>query len=468
MAAPAAASPARMRPLTWAAGGALLMLLTAVSASGLAVHGLIVLLGGLALALCVVRPELGVLALVSTFFLSYPAMLEGAGRLTPNNVLGLVLGAVLAVRMAVERKAEFLRDRYVHLFLLIGVAVLVNQALTDPARGLPAALRGDSGGERVDALITRFAFLVFFLSFIRTRAHALLVTGCLVLFTLMTAPGAIQNAVGATGKIERIRASADFGIVSAGNANRLAFFCAVAIAILAHALMAYRSRIFAVAGGLAIALCVTTIFFTASRSGLVELAALSAILVGRRHARARSRWLALLALALAVGLGVLLVPPAYLDRITNFTSTEALEEGGDSLLKHQTKLLVGLRMIPDHPLVGVGLGNYRGAAFRYSGYYGSPHNSYLLMAVEGGLILLVPYLLLFGYAWRDLRRTRRLAGTRDDVNLGWLVDAVQTILVLFLVASLFADLWYEVILYVIIGLAAVLGRLHRTAPAGVP
>ena len=116
-------------------------------------------------------------------------------------------------------------------------------------------------------------------------------------------------------------------------------------------------------------------------------------------------------------------------------------------------------------ILGVGVGNFRWVSVEdyQNSRFSALHNAYLLTLVEGGLLLFIPYLLLFRRTWKELALTRHRAAEMPGLRLRWLVDATRTVFALFLIFSLFADLWHLVFLYLIIGLAAVLARLHRPA-----
>lgn len=435
------------------------------------------LVGGLIL----IRPEYGVLVLVSTLFLSYPEILKGSGQLTINNILGLILAGSLLIKVALERRAEFLRSKQIQLFLLIGCAIVANQLLAEGTPPLESFAALDLTDKRIHDLVTKMAFLILLVAFIRTRWQLLLLTCSVVVFVLITAPNAIWNALTAVGGIEKIRASADFGISAAANANRLAFVSSMAIALIAYGMKEFRSRAAVFFGCLAIALLVATIFLTASRSGLISLLVLSAIFIARMRTRRRRLAALFLLLTISIGISLVLISQGdlditsypeqgargalrpYLDRITNFFLTERGEEGAGSIRARQEILAVGLRMFQDHPITGVGIGNFRWVSVvDYQNTRPSAqHNSYLLTLVEGGFLLFIPYMLLFWHTWKDLTLTRRLSIQIPTLRLGWLVEATRTIFVLFLIFSFFADIWHEMFPYLIVGLTAILTRLYR-------
>lgn len=470
-------------------GGAVLglFLVMATSTAGDVAEMLALMLAALAAMVVVLRPEYGVLALTSTAFLSYPRVLQGSGYLTINNALGLLLTGLLVVRLALTRRVEFLESGPIRLFVLVALAVIVNNSLTEEDPSLTTLAALDLSGKRVQVILSKLAFLVFLVTFIRTRRHVLLLTFSVVGFLLVAAPNAAMNALRATGgDVERIRAASDLGIQGTGNANRLAFLCAVGIALAAYAAREYRSRWVSLASGAAITLLVTTIVLSGSRSGVLNLVILCALLLPGSPPAWRRRLVALVVAAVLLLGGLLIVAEtghstpraeprgagvrAQLERITNFMVTERGEEGAGSL-RHRLELLgVGLRILQDHPLVGVGVGNFRWLSVEEYGnrLRSAMHNSYLLTLVEGGVLLMVPYLLLFRSTWSELATTRALSRRVRAPGLGWLVEATRAMFVLFLVFSLFADLWYEVFLYLIVGLTVVLARLYREAAASRP
>ena len=460
--------PAARLGLFWALGGFGLLVVTLVGTEqGRAPTTLALLVAGFAGILIIVRPEWGVVALTSTFFLSYPEALEGSGRLTINNVLGGLLALLLVVRLGIERRAEFLRSRPVQLFLLLALALLVNHVLAPQLPGLSGFETPDVPTSRLQELLSRTAYLVFFVAFIHARRHILAVVWLVIGSVLVTAPNAIWNALAAD--TETARAAATFGVNIARNPNRLAFLCAITIAIIGHAVPEARTRILRVGGLVAIAVLIVTILLSASRSGLIELVVLLMMFLGGVGARGQRSRVFLLALALAVGIGLALVPEHHFDRMTDFFRSDRGESAAST--RNRLELLgTGARMFADSPLYGVGLGNFRRVSTTDYGSLrmSSLHNSYLLTLVEGGLLLLIPYLLILWSLWRELRNAASLAARRAGPELAWLVAAMQSVLVLFLIFSLFADVWHEPILFLIAGLTVTMGRLYRREPEATP
>jgi O-antigen ligase len=463
----------RAMGLLWGLGGICLVLITIVGTrDGLATSLFALMIAALGGVLIVARPEWGVVVLTSTFFLSYPESLQGSGRLTINNVLGLTLAGLLLMRVGIERRLDFLSSRPVQFTLLIVAAALVNTVLVDQVPDLPGYSSVPVGYVwRSQELLTRAAYLIFIVAFVRVRWQILLLVGLVIGFVLITAPSAFWHAVTAAGDAESVRAltregaraSASFGINIAKNANRLAFLCVMTIAFIGYAMPATRSRLIRWGGPPAIILLVVTILLTASRSGLLGLIALLVMFAANMGLRNPRVHVFLLALVVAGGVGLTLIPQRHLERITNFFETEQGAEGADSARSRLALLGIGAKMFADNPVLGVGIGDFRPvSALSYGNSQGSAlHNSYLLTLVEGGVLLFVPYVLLFWSLWRELSKARRLSQVRTGPDLAWLVAALQTIFVLFLLFSVFADVWHEVFVYLITGLTVAVSRLYQ-------
>ena len=122
-----------------------------------------------------------------------------------------------------------------------------------------------------------------------------------------------------------------------------------------------RSRRLAAWG--AAALMAASIVFTFSRGGILALGVVVLLMLLRRPAR----WRALAALALAAALAVPFLPSGYLDRLTALGQVGTVESNTDVSIRGRTaEAGAGWGMFMDHPLTGVGLGNYAGHYQEYA------------------------------------------------------------------------------------------------------
>jgi hypothetical protein len=122
--------------------------------------------------------------------------------------------------------------------------------------------------------------------------------------------------------------------------------------------------------------------------------------------------------------------------------------GGDLHAAIDSAMLI----IHDHKILGVGLGNFREVARQIYAdkFFRPPHNSVLWAQAEGGIFVLLCYIVLFAITWRDLRIASARAAS--DPELAALAMALRTVFGIFLFFSLFADLWLNPLSYLLIGL----------------
>lgn len=187
-------------------------------------------------------------------------------------------------------------------------------------------------------------------------------------------------------------------------------------------------------------------------------------------------------LALA-GLLVVALPADFTERLTTL---EQVLPGGEQTLhpdssfeKRRLVTRAAWEMFLDHPVLGVGAGNYTVHYDRYADRVGSaareyddpseahyPHNLYLEIGAETGL----PGLLVFGaaicVAFVYLHRARRWALERDDSSTAVLAHGVALGLVGYLISSLFLHGQFQRYLWLLLALAAALealGRMPRSA-----
>jgi O-antigen ligase len=469
------------RTIVWQATA---LLLVAAAVVGLGSEYFFLVLG-VASGLLVVtwRPHWGVATLLITFLIQYGVrprrggdiwafvqLPRGTGLVTLNNLLGLFLGLLLAYRIYRTGDWSFLRSRQVQVVALI-TAVLALSALINPLdlEALAAAGLRVPTYNPVRLVISRFLFLVLFVAFVRGPREVRLMVGIFLTLSLAAALGGIAQAL--TGGIWKARV-AEYraggpAVLLAGaiNPNRLAMLSTLAMIFVWEysRVMKLSWTWIPYAGVLILSV---TVFLTASRGGVLGLAAAWVLLIVRQR-RLGGRWLrSLVMAAIALALAVETVPTANWERLTSLPGfVEGGEEGGGSIQRRQYAITVALRVAAQHPLLGIGLGNWEYVRFHTdpSRSTAPPHNSFVLTIAEAGLPCLLLYLGLFWLTIRELaqieRSPERMA-LADDQRLGWIVRSIRVCLGAFLVFSLFADLWELAYFYFLFGLAAVLIRRY--------
>ena len=424
------------------------------------------IVGSALVALVATRPEYGIALFLSTFLMTYPKALQGSGFLTPNNVLGGLFLLLLTYKLYREEDWWFLRSREIQLLAFISLAYYLSGRLNAPdATKMGLLGLGAGQTESLRTFISRVAFVVFFINFIRTPEHVRMIFVLALAFMVVSAFTGMQGAL-TGGGLYGGRAAAAPGVIQAAyNPNRLAMFSILAMAGLWYLMQSLRVpgfRVFIIPTLIGLAL---TVLLTASRSGLLGLAvAVGAIVVDQR-ARIGTLVNFVLAGVLLIVFMLPFVPERTLERITNLPGTEAAQvgEGAGSLERRQYTWEVAVELVRESPFLGVGIGNWDVARFFKdpTRSTAAPHSSYLLALVEGGLFCLLGFLGLLWCTWRNFREVEAYVVDPSFPlrDLSWIVKSCKISFVVLIFFSLFADLWQMVILFWLVGLGVVMRRL---------
>lgn len=418
------------------------------------------------------KPHLGVIVIMSTMLMSYPAALKGVGPFTINNLLGISLVLILAFQLYRNHDYWFLREPEIRLLIAIAIVLIAMQYVNkliwpDIKYLLPKVQKSghegfygevDVSGRWIFELLSRIAFTIFFVNWIRTAQQLKAVLYVIALCILAVVP---------TLGPDMIKGEAEYRITSkvvgwAANINRFAFMMNVGIALFVYLASIAKSLPVKVFWLLAAGGCAPLVLLTASRSGFLGLCLIGGLLLWSEQVPRRAK---VFAAAGTATLGVLVfffvLTDMHRERLTNLNpfSQEAVsmrEEGSRSSQVRVATLGEALDIIAQHPLTGVGLGNFRWVNAYLHGSYKPPHNSYIWSAAEGGIFTLLLYLTLFGFLYTRVQKLRQKY--KSHPQLPYLPDWLNLYLVLFFFFSIFADVWLEVHIYFMISIAIVLSR----------
>ncbi|GIW39884.1 MAG: hypothetical protein KatS3mg076_0461 [Candidatus Binatia bacterium] len=425
---------------------------------------LVVGLAGLALVLS--RPELGVLFLLSSFLYTYPPWLVNAGPVSLNNALGGLLALVLFYRSARTGDWSYLKRPEVLLLGAITGIGLFSRFL-NPFDELTRSLVGElerRGQDPADILFGRFAFFVLFVAFVRDRRYAYAAFVLAIVLFVASGLAGIVRVLGGEG-FAGYRANWGLFVAAAGNPNRLALFCIIAILALRYLWQSRPGFPTGVSALVLTPLLVLAVFMTASRSGVAGLALAGLLLFFEGGVSVKKLLAGATVVVLAFPLVANLVPERSLERLSVLPGTgrEADPLGGGSIERRGYGLQVALDLAERNPLIGVGVGNWE--VVRYlrdpARYVAPPHSSYLAALAEGGILSLVLYLVLFARTLRNYNEAERAVearAVRDAWLFLWTVRTLRTGFVVFLAFSLVGDLWRVIIFHWFIGLSVVLQR----------
>jgi len=236
-----------------------------------------------------------------------------------------------------------------------------------------------------------------------------------------------------------------------GEQNRYAqvLIVLVPIGIVAALHGSRRQRVLA---GAATVLVVAGIMLSFSRGAMVAMVPVLLTLVLLRVIRVRQ----LVVLVVVAGVAIVAVAPDFIIRLRSIDAVTSIGGGGEdgadgAVVGRSTSNLASLKTFLDHPLFGVGPGEYfRRYSVSYANqlnlryFYGRrrAHDLYLEIAADEGLMGLAVFFALIGVTagqlWRQYRYWR---GRRSD--LAQLAAASLAALVAYLASGVFLHLSYQ-------------------------
>jgi putative inorganic carbon (hco3(-)) transporter len=221
-----------------------------------------------------------------------------------------------------------------------------------------------------------------------------------------------------------------------------------------------RLRPAAAAAAVAILAC---ILVTGSRGGIVALGVAGLVLAVATGGRMRR--LALLIPVAIVGAVVMFGDTERFAAIGDLTEVSRSED--EALRGRASENLAAVKMFEDHPLTGVGAGNYADLYRVYAGPIGldaraqprEAHNSYLEVAAESGIVAAVAFLVLVALAVAvPLRRAGALADAGHADRAGF-ARAVGAGVAGYATAALFLHQGFPEYTWLAVGLAALTAGL---------
>lgn len=200
------------------------------------------------------------------------------------------------------------------------------------------------------------------------------------------------------------------------------------------------------------------VMLTASRAGALALGVAVLVCVWHLGVRSRRAWL-LLAVPVVLGALWLYAGSALRQRFVHTSVDEGVRshgtEASESARQRKQLLLRSLEVTAQHPILGVGPGNF----VIVSGVWHVTHNSFTQVSAEGGIPAFLLYSLVFWRAIANLRQIRRVRHTRRTFRL--FATALEASLAAFLVGSVFLSLAYHLFPYCLVGYTTALLRIVK-------
>jgi len=219
-------------------------------------------------------------------------------------------------------------------------------------------------------------------------------------------------------------------------------------------------RLFALA---TVAALVFGVVLTGSRSGTVTVAALSLLILWRTPRRGL---VALCGAAMLIGFWFS-ASPQYRERILSIGKPGKEGQEDPSVVIRREAWAAGKQMFKEHPLIGVGAGNFPNAwAQLYTDELERPiwknaHSIYYQLAGELGVVGIAAWGALVFTVFRDNRRVRRRLqrSGHGDGYLRYVTYGVDAALVSLLLNGVFLSILYYPFMFTLASLTAVLTRL---------
>ncbi|HZQ57310.1 MAG TPA: O-antigen ligase family protein [Acidimicrobiales bacterium] len=212
------------------------------------------------------------------------------------------------------------------------------------------------------------------------------------------------------------------------------------------------------AAGLVV-LILAAIALTYSRGGI--LTAVAAVVICGLFMRPRLKQI--VAVLMVAGVVTLALPHAVVSRVATLNS-----KGDNSIADRLGSEKVAVEMFLDHPIQGVGANNFTDAYFPYAlrlnvpGAANKPHNTYLSIAAETGLLGLVTFGGAMSALLVALWRKRAEARAAADRVLEGIATSVFLSVCTYLIGVFFLPIAYPRYLWVVVGVALAIASSPST------
>ena len=260
------------------------------------------------------------------------------------------------------------------------------------------------------------------------------------------------------------------GVISGiyGNSNDLAVIIDISLPLCGALALTTRSRWKKLAWTVAMLAMIYAVVLTASRGGAIALLVVALVCLWQFGVKSRRFHLLLLVPAAVIIMWVY-GGNSLRERFDQMNVEPATKNHGAeaSVSTQQRKelLIRSLRVTAQHPLFGVGPGNFQVV----SGVWQVTHNSYTQISAEGGIPAFLLYALIFWRGFANLRDVRRYSKTRKGIRLFSMV--FQASLGAYLAGSFFGSVAYHLYPYCLVGYTSALRLIiqkDRTVLKGAP
>jgi len=196
---------------------------------------------------------------------------------------------------------------------------------------------------------------------------------------------------------------------------------------------------------------------TYSRSGLMAMIVSVLVCLWEFGVRGKRFPMIILAGVIGiVGVGIGISTPNYVTRVKSLFLGNIEGSGDNGSLEARRELLKeSIRLSFQHPLFGVGPGNFPAA----TEFWRVSHNTYTELSAEGGFPALILFVVILGLAFRNVRRLRKTEQYSRSREIQLFTSAMWAGLAAYVVGAAFASTEYELFPYFMVAYTSVLYRL---------
>jgi len=244
------------------------------------------------------------------------------------------------------------------------------------------------------------------------------------------------------------------------NPNDLAFAIVLSLPFVAAFMVTAKSPVKKVAWLVGMLIMLVALFETASRAGFIDLVIAGSVTLYYFAIKGRRMYLLVAAGFLSILIGVTVGGKLY-DRFQALSGDSATDQSAYGSYEQRKALMVrAVDAIEQYPVFGVGVQNFTA----FSGVWRDVHMTYLQICSEGGIPVLVIYLMFFRRGFQNLKLLRKRTDLDPDIIL--FVGALTSSLVGFGVGALFAPEAYQYFPYFAVAFTATLAQTVKEQDQG--
>lgn len=393
------------------------------------------------------NPEIGLLLLIFSIPLEDFNQLGQFGELSPIKLMGIAMLGAYAIHYIVFQRT----DRLVYVPQNIFLALFLMTVLASDLVAIDPSYAVD----KTFKLLRMIAFYFLVINIVRTEASLKRVFWVMILSGVLSAGYGMFEYFFRPEMLDEMRISGTLDDPM-GFAYTMVILLPLVWYMITHTSQPALRLALAGAGGLFL----YAILLSGTRSALLAAAGVVLLIALRQKRPLLNMTVALLIVLFAL----VFMPEQTRSRLG--LSTRVDEAAQASTERRLTYLVFGSQLFMQHPFLGIGLGGFAEeySQSEYQFMRGSDearriaHNMYMEIAIGTGLVGLTPFLLLV------LSPLAGLQGVSSRKQFGAMADMammVQISLAAYLFVGFFSSSQYDKILWLLLGLAALLPVIAR-------